>query len=108
MMIQCYSVYDRKTLSYSFPWSAATDGAAIRTLSEAVADVNHPLGRHPGDYVLFHVGEFNDQSGAVVPCSPLRHVIDASALVKAMQQEIPFPDVGMPSDVQRAPDRETV
>lgn len=92
MLTRCYCVYDRKTLVYNAPYYAVTDGAAVRVLSEAVADTNHPLGRHPNDYVLFFVGTFDDQKGAMIPVSPLVHVIDASALVKQMQSEIPFPD----------------
>lgn len=90
-MIRCYSVFDRKTLAYMPPYFAATDGAAVRTLSDAVADPNNLLGRHPGDYVLFYVGDFDDQKGAFLPVSPLVHVIDAVSLVQALQSEIPFP-----------------
>lgn len=91
MKNRMYSVYDRKTLVYLPPYFALTDGAAIRTLSDAVADRNNMLAKHPNDYVLYFVGEFDDTNGQVLPAVPLVHVIDANTLVAALQQEIPFP-----------------
>lgn len=87
-----YSIYDRKALFYQAPWSALTDGAAVRLLSDAVADPQSNISRHPNDYVLFHVGDWDDQKGTFVPLAAIAHVIDASALVKALQSEIPFPE----------------
>lgn len=86
-----YSVYDRKTLTYLPPYFSVTDGSAVRMLSGELQDPKSMLSRHPNDYVLFFVGEFNDQDGAVAPAHPLVHIIDCQALVAAMQQEIPFP-----------------
>lgn len=92
MMMRCYTVFDRKTLSYHLPYYAVNDSAAVRTLSDAVSDVNSLYGRHPNDFVLYCCGTFDDQKGAMEPSSPLLHVIDAIALVKAIQSEIPFPE----------------
>lgn len=91
MRIHAYAVYDRKTLVYQLPFFAHTDPAAVRLLSDAVADAQHPFGRHPNDYVLFRVGEWDDAKGAMLPLQALVHVVDGSSLVSALQQEIPFP-----------------
>lgn len=92
MISRAYSIYDRKAFAYHLPFYAVTDAVAVRTLSDVVADPQAIFSRHPNDYVLYFVGEFNDGNGAFVPASPLVHVIDASTLVKAMQSEIPFPE----------------
>lgn len=92
MKLRCYSIYDRKTLAFFPPFFMATDGAATRSFADLAGDMNTQVGKHPGDFVLFMIGEFDDQKGAMIPLSPIAHVIDASALVQAMQQEIPFPD----------------
>lgn len=94
MIINAYSIYDRKTLAYFPPFYAPTHGGAVRSLADLVQDMNTSVGRHPNDYVLYCVGIFDDSKGALLAQSPIEHVIDASALVRAMQQEIPFPDVG--------------
>lgn len=91
MIIVAYSLYDNKALTYHQPFYAPTDGAAIRALRELVEDTNTQMGRHPGDFVLYCVGEWDDQFGRFEPHSPLRHVIDATALVPATRQaEMPL------------------
>lgn len=92
MKTRAYSVYDRKALIYHMPYYALTDAVAVRTLADAMTDPNTSFGRHPNDYVLFFVGEFDDSNGQLWPEQPLKHVIDAQALVKALQSEIPFPE----------------
>lgn len=92
MRLRCFSIYDRKTLAYHAPYYAVTDAAAVRTFSDVVADPNTIFGRHPDDHVLYCVGEFDDQSGMLLPNSPALHIVDANVLVRALQQEIPFPD----------------
>lgn len=82
MILNAYSIYDRKALQYHPPFYASTDGSAARTFSELVNDTNTSIGRHPADYVLYRVGQYDDQKGQLIPISPLDHVMDASALVK--------------------------
>lgn len=89
MINRAYSIFDRKALVYSSPFFALNDSVAARTCTDAVSDVNSSLGRHPGDYVLFLVAQFDDQTGAVVPVSPLVHVCDVLALVPN-QPMLPF------------------
>lgn len=82
MQLLAYTIYDNKALQYHAPFFASTDGSAVRSLSDMVSDPNTTIGRHPGDYVLYCIGSYDDQIGAMLPISPLRHVIDAVALVK--------------------------
>lgn len=92
MIMHAYAIYDRKALIYHMPYFAITNAVAVRTLSDAVSDPNSTFSRHPNDYVLYDVGEFDDSNGLFKPSSPIVHVIDAAALVAALQGEIPFPD----------------
>lgn len=89
-MHRCYSVFDRKSLIFSPPFYSQTDGSAVRALTDGVSDVNSAIGAHPADYVLFYVGNYDDQKGLLTAVSPLVHVIDAIALVK-VQSPLPFP-----------------
>lgn len=89
MKMNVYSIYDRKALSYGMPFFQATDGAAARSLSDLANDVNTMIGRHPTDFVLFNIGTYDDQLGLMIPETPLRHVMDAAALVQ-VQEELPF------------------
>lgn len=92
MKTQAYSIYDRKALVYHLPFYALNDAVAVRTLSDVVADPQSMFSRHPNDYVLYQVGEFDDGNGTLTPTVPAVHVIDAATLVKSLQSEIPFPD----------------
>lgn len=82
MLLNAYSIYDRKGLNYHAPFFAATDGLAVRNFSDLANDTNTTIGRHPADYVLYCVGTFSDANGSMEPCVPLRHVMDADALLQ--------------------------
>lgn len=91
MQLIAYCVYDNKSLVYAPPFFAPTDGSAIRSFRELANDSNTTVGRHPSDFVLYAVGSYNDANGAFTPLSPLRHVVDASALI-ALPAQIPLFD----------------
>lgn len=80
MILRAYSLFDHKALVYSPPFYAATDAAAVRMVSDTVADQNTSLSRHPADYTLFRTGEFDDSSGLFLQHSPLVHIVDVAAL----------------------------
>lgn len=82
MKLNAYSIFDNKALQYHSPWFASTDGAAVRSLADLVADPNTTIGRHPNDYVLYCIGTYDDALGLLMAETPLRHVMDAASLVK--------------------------
>lgn len=89
MIINAYTLYDRKALTYNPPFFAVADGVAVRMLQELVADQNTSPGRHPNDYVLYCCGAYDDQSGVMHPVTALRHIIDASS-VAPRNTPLPF------------------
>lgn len=82
MMLNAYTIYDRKALQYHAPFFAVADGAAVRNLQDLANDPNTTIGRHPGDFVLYRCGGYDDASGQLLPVSALQHIADALALVK--------------------------
>jgi len=72
MILKMFSVFDKAVGAYMQPFFAPSVGAAIRMFSDAVADKDSNLGRHPGDYTLFHVGDFDDSSGLTSSLDPHR------------------------------------
>lgn len=91
MKLNAYSVYDAKSLVYGTPFFAPTDGSAIRSMQDLANDLSTTVGRHPTDFSLWCVGNYDDQKGELTPLAPLRHVVDANALLQ--RQEPLFPDV---------------
>lgn len=82
MMLNAYSLYDRKALAYHAPFFAAQDGLAVRSLQALVNDPNSTVAQHPDDFVLYRVGAYDDASGQLLPATVLGHIIDAVSLVK--------------------------
>lgn len=90
MIVNAYSIYDMKSLSYSPPFYAVTDGAALRIVQDAANDMSNSLGRHPADYILYKVGAFNDADGVLQHLDPREHVIDLIALVHSSKPSMPL------------------
>lgn len=63
MKILAFSVYDEKVQTFNPPFFCQTIGQAVRSYSDVVNDPKTSINRHPGDYVLYHVGSFDDESG---------------------------------------------
>lgn len=58
-------VFDVAAGVFSRPFFTASAGLALRSFTDEVnrADVNNPMNTHPGDFQLFHLGSFDDESG---------------------------------------------
>ena len=39
----------------------------MRNFVDMANDVSHPVSRHPGDYTLFELGNFDESTGQIVP-----------------------------------------
>lgn len=82
MITNAYTIYDRKALVYGVPFFAATDGLALRMLTDAANDSSTQLFKHPSDFVLYRCGAYDDNSGQLLPVSVLEHIADVQALVR--------------------------
>lgn len=68
-----FSVFDSAVGAFLPLFFARSKGEAIRSFSAAVADSGHQFAKSRGDYSLFLICEFDDQSGGVVcPVAPER------------------------------------
>lgn len=64
-----YSIYDRKVEAFMRPFFMVKDGQAVRAFSDMVNEPGHELNKHPEDYRLELVGQWDDQRGEVTPLS---------------------------------------
>ncbi|UDN67594.1 nonstructural protein [robinz microvirus RP_62] len=87
MVLHGYSVFDTKALVYSPPFFQSAHGAAIRMFMDLANDVNTTIGRHPADYILFHVCQFDDQTGLSTAIEPRAHLADAISLLNRPKQQ---------------------
>lgn len=65
MISKCFAVYDSKAEAYLTPFFMPSTGAAVRAFTDLVNDRNTTVSRHPEDYNLFQIGEYDDASGSV-------------------------------------------
>jgi len=70
-MIQfIYSIHDSKAEAYLPPFYLHNKNMAIRSFRDCVTDEGHTFNRHPEDYSLWEIGEFDDATGEIIYYTP--------------------------------------
>lgn len=65
MITKMFSVFDSKAGNFSPPFFMVNVGAALRAFVDIANDRDTAIARHPEDYSLFLIGEFDDLTGEV-------------------------------------------
>lgn len=65
MNLKIYSIYDRQLAAYANPFFSPTHGSALRAFADHVNENGTPANKHPEDYELYFIGNFNDQAGQI-------------------------------------------
>lgn len=82
MLTGLYAIKDAK--STFMPCTVdVNDATAVRNFEHAVRQPDSLLASHPNDFALYIVGEYDNQSGQILPVFPPRQLCDAAqCLVK--------------------------
>lgn len=67
MRLGIFAVYDVKSDVYAAPFFMPAKGMAIRAFTDLANNLDTYVGRHPNDYKLVYLGEFDDNSGDFFP-----------------------------------------
>ncbi len=70
MILLAFAIWDAAAEAYLPPMFMTTKGQAIRSFADAVNEEGHQFARHADDYTLFHVGQFNQDTGMFTPMEP--------------------------------------
>lgn len=81
MKLNCYAVYDVKACVYNTPFFMLNHGVALRAFSDWSNDSQTVIARHPEDYSLWFLGEFDDATAHYEEGKPLNLGM-ASSFVK--------------------------
>lgn len=81
MIYKVYSVYDAQTKAYGHPMLQNTHGEAERTFKLQVNNKDSRYHQSPEDYDLFHIGEYDDNTGGIERLNAPQHIIKATALL---------------------------
>lgn len=81
MKLMVFSVFDSKAGIFGTPFFSGTEASAMRDFSDNVNDSNprNMWSNHPEDFSLFHIGEFETNTG-VIDSIVLKNLVTASAL----------------------------
>lgn len=82
MQLRIYSIRDSKGEIYNPPFFNKTHGEAERNFRDLANDKQTTVGRHPEDYDLYYLGEYDDQTGKLASVDTPQHIVKAVNLVK--------------------------
>ena len=92
-MLNLYSIFDRKAVSYAPPFVAVNDSVACRmSLASAMGEQNM-LADYPADFDVYCLGNLDQESGRITPLNTPVFVVNFAALLQ---------------QAQRAPDEQSV
>lgn len=63
MLHKLFTVFDSKAEIFLPPFFVPTLGIAKRAFIDCINSPDHQFGKHPSDYTLFQLGNFNDADG---------------------------------------------
>lgn len=63
MKLQIMSIKDRALDAFMRPFYAQTVGQGTRMFEDLINEPGSDLNKHPEDYDLYHLGEWNDHNG---------------------------------------------
>lgn len=66
-----FCVMDTKTNYFNLPFFQPTVPSGQRLFRNLASDGQSLISRFPADFVLFQIGEFDDELGVVTPCNPI-------------------------------------
>lgn len=73
MNLKVFAVRDAKAEAFLQPFFSNATGSAVRAFADAVnGDKSSPIAKHPADYLLYEIGDYDDNSGLLMPSSPLK------------------------------------
>lgn len=64
MNLKAFSILDTKADTFNVPFFMRTTGEAVRAFADLANDPQSNIYRHPDDYRLFHVADFDQELGA--------------------------------------------
>lgn len=66
MITKVFSIFDAKAAVYGPPFFAPREAIAIRSFTDLANDRSTTISRHPEDFDLRLIGEFNDETGELI------------------------------------------
>lgn len=79
-----FAIKDRATDSFNVPFTVMTTAQAVRTFADEVNSdpQRSAIAKHPDDYDMYIVGEYDDQTAKITPLDPIERIARAKDLLR--------------------------
>nr|QJB20537.1 MAG: nonstructural protein [Microvirus sp.] len=67
MKLKVFSIRDAKVEAFMQPFFSQTTGSGIRLFTDSIEGPQNGFSKHPEDYALFELGEFDQETGLLSP-----------------------------------------
>lgn len=68
MKLNIYSIFDKAAQAFITPFFMHNKAMAIRVFSDNVnSQEENNISKHPEQFSLFHLGEYDDSTGVIIP-----------------------------------------
>lgn len=90
MRLQVVSIYDVKMQEFSGLYLVKTLEVAVRMFVDTVNAPESQMGLHPEDFTLRKIGDFDTDTGELIPCAPSIVIAAEEVLRRSGQLEVPM------------------
>lgn len=80
MILSAYAIYDHALKCYATPFFSQNDASATRSFAMLKNDPTTPFSQFYQDFDLYCLGQFEDDTGLLIPLSPTRLVVKGSTV----------------------------
>lgn len=80
---QMFSIRDAKGQFFNIPFSKMNFAVAERDFANMTQDPNSPIFKNPEDYDLYHIAQYDEKTGKVLPLDTPHHIAKAIQFVQA-------------------------
>ncbi|WNK14598.1 MAG: nonstructural protein [Microvirus sp.] len=80
MKLKAFSILDTKTNAFAAPWFMPSTGLAVRVFTDVVNEPGNTINKHPEDFRLFQIGEWEDGTGVFENIQPPLAIASAAEL----------------------------
>lgn len=82
MITKVFSIHDSKAKAFQLPFYMPTIGAAIRAFEDLVNDRTSMAYKHPEDFMLYEIAQYDDSNAETISNHPVSLVVTAKELKK--------------------------
>lgn len=76
--MKMFAIKDKKAEGFNTPFFQTTFGLAERAFKDACTDEKTSLAKHPEDFSLYYLGDFDQSTGRLNITEDPKHVCDAN------------------------------